>query len=165
MSSAGSHRAFVGLGSNMDEPVAQLRAALLALAAIPQTQVVACSSFYRTVPVGYSAQPDFVNAVAQVATEHRARNLLERMAAIERAQGRVRNFRDGPRSLDLDLLLYDAEVIEEPELTVPHPRMHRRAFVLVPLLEIAPDIVVPGLGSAFDLLRSVDRSGVQRLAT
>jgi 2-amino-4-hydroxy-6-hydroxymethyldihydropteridine diphosphokinase len=140
-----------------------VRAAVVALRAIDLTRVSACSSLYRSLPVGYAAQPDFINAVAELDTELVARSLLERLLSIERTQGRVRTIPNGPRILDLDLLLFGAERIDEQGLSVPHPRMHERAFVLVPLLEIAPSVSVPGHGSAAALLRRVGRDGIERL--
>ncbi len=129
--------AYIGLGSNLEDPVAQIKRALLALEGLPNTAVLATSSFYQTTPVGYADQPDFINAVCQLETDLPARTLLTHLLAIEQAQGRVRDGKKNqPRTLDLDLLLYGNEVIQEPDLIVPHPRMHEREFVLVPLLEV-----------------------------
>jgi 2-amino-4-hydroxy-6-hydroxymethyldihydropteridine diphosphokinase len=160
MNAPAMHHAFIGLGSNLGEPSRQLRRALEALRVLPGVSAVRCSSFYRTRPLGYADQPDFVNAVAMLRTELCAVVLLERMLAIERVQGRTRAIANGPRTLDLDLLLYDALSIDQPGLILPHPRMHERAFVLVPLLEIAPDVVIPGHGDARSLLASLDQAGV-----
>jgi 2-amino-4-hydroxy-6-hydroxymethyldihydropteridine diphosphokinase len=151
------------LGSNLHDPLGQVRAAVAALGAIDLTRVSACSSLYRSLPVGYAEQPDFINAVAELDTELVARSLLDRLLSIEQTQGRVRTIPNGPRILDLDLLLFGGERIDEEGLSVPHPRMHERAFVLVPLLEIAPSISVPGHGSAADLLMRVGRDGIERL--
>jgi 2-amino-4-hydroxy-6-hydroxymethyldihydropteridine diphosphokinase len=145
-------RAVIGLGANLDDPVAQLRAAIAAIGALPQTHVLAVSSFYRTAPVGFRDQPDFVNAAVAVDTELAPRALLDALAAVERAAGRERTFRDAPRLIDLDILLYDERVVDEPDLAIPHPRLHERAFALAPLVEVAPDAVVPGRGRAADLL-------------
>ena len=155
--------AFIGLGSNLDDPPAQIRRALRALASLPGTRLVRHSSLYRNPPAGYLDQPDFVNAVAQVETGLEPRGLLEQLLAIERAHGRVRDLPDGPRTLDLDLLLYGGQTVRAPGLTVPHPRMLERAFVLVPLAEIAPEAVVPGSGRAADLARNVDASSLVKL--
>jgi 2-amino-4-hydroxy-6-hydroxymethyldihydropteridine diphosphokinase len=114
--------------------------------------------------VGYADQPDFVNAVAQIETQLAPRELLEQLLAIEREQGRVREVPNGPRTLDLDILLYGGRTLREPGLTIPHPRMLERAFVLAPLAEIAPDAVVPGGGRIADLARRVDASGMVKLA-
>ena len=164
MDKAGGYRAYVGLGSNLHEPLVQLRTAIGSLASNEGMRLSACSSFYRTAPVGYAAQPHFINEVVQLDTELSARGLLDRLLGIERAQGRIRNRPNGPRTLDLDLLLFATMRIEEPGLSVPHPRMHERAFVLIPLLEIAPDITIPGHGRADELLMRIDRSGIERIA-
>jgi 2-amino-4-hydroxy-6-hydroxymethyldihydropteridine diphosphokinase len=140
--------AYIGLGSNLAAPHRQLVAALQALAALPETRLRAVSSFYRSAPVGFTDQPDFVNAVACIETSLAPRALLEHLLAIEARHGRVRMQRNGPRSLDLDLLAHGPAVVDEPGLTLPHPRMHERAFVLVPLAEIAPDFEVAGRGPA-----------------
>jgi 2-amino-4-hydroxy-6-hydroxymethyldihydropteridine diphosphokinase len=132
--------AYVGLGANLDQPAEHVRAALEELGRLPQTRLTAASSLYRSTPVGYAAQPDFVNAVAALDTALGARELLRELQAIEGKHGRVRTFPNAPRTLDLDLLLYGDAQLDEPGLTVPHPRMHERAFVLKPLLEIAPHL-------------------------
>jgi len=155
--------AFIALGSNLDDPPAQIASALDALAAMPQTRLGRVSSLYRNPPVGYLDQPDFVNAVAMVETELAPRELLERLLAIESARGRVRDFPNAPRRLDLDIALYGDRVIREPGLIVPHPRLCERAFVLVPLAEIAPDAVVPGRGRVADLVASVDAGALVKL--
>src|SRR5437016_9449433 len=130
--------AFVGIGSNLGEPVKQVEAALLELDRLPHTRVVKRSSLYRTSPVGYAYQPEFVNAVAQLETGLPAERLLEELQQLEQTHGRKRSFANAPRTLDLDLLLFEKLQIRTDRLTVPHPRMHERAFVLKPLLEIAP---------------------------
>ncbi len=145
-------RAVIGLGANLGDPAAQLHAAIAALGRLPETHVLAVSSFYRTAPVGYLAQPEFVNAAATVETTLAPRALLAALQAIEAAAGRERRFKDAPRTLDLDVLLYDDRVTDEPGLTIPHPRLHERAFALAPLVEIEPDAVVPGQGRAAELL-------------
>jgi 2-amino-4-hydroxy-6-hydroxymethyldihydropteridine diphosphokinase len=151
-------RAWVGLGSNLATPRDQLESALAALAALPDTRVLRVSSFYRTAPVGYAGQPDFINAVAAIETGLAPRALLEALLDIERRHGRVRTIPNGPRTLDLDLLLHGDQRIDEPGLTLPHPRMHERAFVMVPLAEIAPELVIPGRGTAGGLARTLVRS-------
>lgn len=161
---AGRVAAFIGLGSNLDNPQAQVRAALAALDALRDTQLVSSSSLYRTAPVGIREQPDFINAVARIETGLAARELLAGMLEIERDRRRLRGVKNGPRTLDLDLLLYDNLIIDEPDLTVPHPRMHLRAFVLAPLAEIAPDVTIGNLGSAAELLAGVPVEGVNKLA-
>lgn len=144
--------AFVALGANLDDPEAQVKRGFDELGRLPETRVVARSSLYRTAPVGYTDQPDFVNAVARIETDLEPRALLQALLDTERRRGRVRDIPQGPRTLDLDLLLYDALQMHEPGLTIPHPRMHERAFVLTPLVEIAPDCVIPGKGRAADWL-------------
>jgi 2-amino-4-hydroxy-6-hydroxymethyldihydropteridine diphosphokinase len=155
--------AYIGLGANLDDPTKQVRAGLQALAGLTDTRLAAVSSLYRTAPVGYVDQPDFINAVAQLETSLTPRGLLEALLAIEHQHGRVREFTNAPRTLDLDVLLYGDEAVTEPGLTIPHPRMHERAFVMVPLAEIAPDAFVPGRGRARDLLKSLDASSVSKL--
>jgi len=155
--------AYVALGANLQDPVAQVKAGIAALSTLPRTQLKAQSSLYRTAPVGYANQPDFINAVAAIDTALSPRGLLEALLAIEIDHGRVRQFANAPRTLDLDVLLYGDLRMHEDGLTIPHPRMHERAFVLAPLDEIAPDCVIPGRGKVSELLRAVDRVGVTRL--
>ena len=156
--------AYIALGANLEDPVAQVRAGLAALATLPDTQLLMQSSLYRTAPVGYADQPDFINAVAAVDTELSPRELLDALLAIELNHGRVRQFANAPRTLDLDVLLYDDVEVNESGLTIPHPRMHERAFVLAPLAEIAPLCEIPGHGRVSDLLRGLNPQGVTRLA-
>jgi 2-amino-4-hydroxy-6-hydroxymethyldihydropteridine diphosphokinase len=155
--------AYVGIGANLDDPAARVHAAFSSLAQMRGTRVVKRSSLYRSEPQGYRAQPDFVNAVAQIETDLAAPELLAGLQAIETGAGRRRSFRNAPRTLDLDLLLYGAERHDEPGLVVPHPRMHERAFVLVPLLEISPDVEIPGTGPARECLRHLAGQAVERL--
>ena len=157
--------AYVALGSNLKEPRRQLQAGFDALARLPGTELIARSSLYASAPVGYADQPDFVNAVAAIRTSMSARALLDALLDIEREHGRMRAFPNAPRTLDLDVLLYEAREVHEDGLTIPHPRMHERAFVLAPLAEIAPDCVVPGRGAVGALLKNVDRSGVTRITS
>jgi 2-amino-4-hydroxy-6-hydroxymethyldihydropteridine diphosphokinase len=163
MRAASVHRAYVGIGSNLRDPLVQVRAAIVALGAIDSTRVSACSSLYRSTPVGFAEQPDFINAVAALDTVQDARSLLDCLLAIEQARGRERTLPNGPRVLDLDLLLFDDVRVGGESLTVPHPRMHVRAFVLIPLIEIAPRIIVPGHGSAVELLARVEQTGIERI--
>ena len=146
--------AFVGIGSNLGEPERQIAAALEQLAAEDGIELVAVSSLRDTEPVDYLDQPRFLNCAAQVETELAPRELLERLLAIEAWLGRVRGEgpRFGPRTIDLDLLLYGDETIDEPGLTVPHPRLAERRFALEPLAELAPGLNVPGLGRVQALL-------------
>jgi 2-amino-4-hydroxy-6-hydroxymethyldihydropteridine diphosphokinase len=153
-------RAFVALGSNLRDPRAQVLSAMDALALLPDTRVSARSRLYRSAPWGNTAQPEFVNAVAELDTMLEPRELLDALLAIERAAGRERNAgRWGPRILDLDLLLHDGRLLDEPGLTLPHPHLHERAFVLLPLNEIAPGLNVPGRGRVHQLLERVDIDG------
>jgi 2-amino-4-hydroxy-6-hydroxymethyldihydropteridine diphosphokinase len=156
-------QAYVGLGANLDNPLQQVKQALVELDAIEHTRVLASSSLYRSVPVGYTDQPDFINAVAKLRTHLSPHELLEALHAVESLHARQRSIRNAPRTLDLDLLLYGMLVIREDGLIVPHPRMHQRAFVLLPLAEIDPDALVPGSASVRQLLGQVDRSGVVKL--
>ncbi len=156
-------RACIGLGGNIGDVAAALRAALAALDALPGTRLVRASRFYRTPAWGVEAQPDFINAVAVLDTTLPARALLDALLDIERAHGRERaadGSRWGPRTLDLDLLLYGEAVIDEPGLVVPHPQLHARAFVLVPLAEVAADAEVPGRGRVDALLAGVDAGDI-----
>ena len=135
--------AYLALGANLGDAAQTLRDALVALAAMPGTQLIQSSSLYRTAPVD-SSGPDYINAVAEVSTALTAPDLLRALQGIETAAGRERPYRNAPRTLDLDVLLYGAAAIDSPHLTVPHPRMWARAFVLVPLAEIAPERVGAG---------------------
>lgn len=156
--------AYVGLGSNLDDPVVQLQRALTALGQLPGTLLVARSSFYRNPPMGPSGQPDFVNAVAGLLTTLPAPDLLAALQAIEDAQGRRRDGpRWGPRTLDLDLLVYGDLRLDSEALTLPHPGLATRPFVLVPLHEIAPGLRLPGGASLARLAAAADRDGLARL--
>lgn len=154
---------YIALGSNLADPVAQIRVALDSLAKLPRTRLVRHSSFYRNPPAGGLDQPEFVNAVAEIETRIEPRELLSRLLGIERDSGRVRSFPNAPRTLDLDIVLYGDRRIAEPGLTVPHPRMLERGFVLIPLAEIAPAVRVPGGGYVADLAHGVDASGMIRM--
>ena len=155
--------AYVGMGANLGDPRAQLLAAWDALGRIPDTHVIARSSLYRSAPIGYANQPAFLNCVARLETALPAQGLLTRLQAIERNLGRARSFANAPRTIDLDLLLYGTETLATPDLTLPHPRMHERAFVLVPLLELDPGAIVPGRGKAAELLRKCAGQPIERL--
>lgn len=149
--------AYVGLGSNLRDPREQVERALRALRELPRTELISRSRLYRTRPWGGIAQPDFINAIAQLATDLSSAELMHALLGIEREFGRTRDGeRFGPRVIDLDLLLYGDEFVDEPGLHVPHPRLHERAFVLVPLAEIAPTLAVPGQGRVDALLARID---------
>lgn len=159
-------RAYVALGANLGDPVATVRAALDALSGIAGARVIAVSSLYRTAPVGLKHQPDFINAVAALELDPAvlpAPTFLTRLFDIEAAFGRVRSTRNAPRTLDLDLLLFGDERWATDRLELPHPRLHERAFVLVPLAEIAPDLTLPGRGRVADLLPAVAGQAIARL--
>lgn len=155
--------AYIGIGSNLDDPQAQVADAVAELAALPHTRLTARSSLYRSAPLGFAAQADFVNAVAVIDTALGARELLAELQAIEARHGRRRSFANAPRTLDLDLLLFGDARIDEPQLIVPHPRMHERAFVLRPLVEIAPHAMIPGRGSAAACLDACKAQRVERM--
>ncbi|MGH7426459.1 MAG: 2-amino-4-hydroxy-6-hydroxymethyldihydropteridine diphosphokinase [Candidatus Methylomirabilales bacterium] len=154
-------RAFLGLGSNLGDRMANLRRALRALSALGE--VVAVSSVYETDPVGGPLQPDFLNAACEVETALPALDLVSSLKSIELDLGRRPGVRWGPRPIDLDLLLYGPETFEEPELVVPHAELTKRAFVLVPLLEIAPDLELPS-GEPLSAFLEADPLGVRRVA-
>jgi 2-amino-4-hydroxy-6-hydroxymethyldihydropteridine diphosphokinase len=154
--------AYVGLGANLGDPRARIEQALQDMKHLRNTKLGARSSLYRSAPQGCAGQPDFLNAVARLDTGLPAGELLESLLAIERRHGRERRFRNAPRTLDLDLLLYGDETIDEPGLRVPHPRMHERAFVLAPLLELDPAISIPGRGRACALLAACASQPVAR---
>ena len=150
---------YIGLGSNLADPRVQVERALQSLAALPRTTLAQHSRLYRSAPWGLPDQPEFVNAVAALRTYSAPRELLDALLAIERAAGRARNAtRWGPRVLDLDILIFGDRVIDEPGLHVPHSHLHERAFVLLPLAEIAPDLIVPGQGRVDQLTQRIDAS-------
>ncbi len=152
--------AYIGVGSNLGDSRARVMAAFEALRAVPRTQLVAHSRLYRTKPFGPVQQGDFINAVAGVLTQLTAPELLQALRGIETAAGRVRAERWGPRTLDLDLLVHGAERIDTPELTVPHPGIAERGFVLAPLADIAPMLDVPGAGRVEVMLRALADDGI-----
>lgn len=156
-------RAFVAFGSNLEAPQQQVKAAIAALDERPGLTLVRASSLYRTAPVGYLDQPDFVNAVAEFETTLTPPQLLETLLAVEECFGRVRTFRNAPRVLDLDLLLVEGFTSDTETLTLPHPRMHERAFVMVPLAEIAPEQQVGAHGRAAELAANLAGQGIERL--
>ena len=147
-------QAFIGLGANLGDARATLQAALTELALLPQTVLHSSSSIYRSAPVD-SSGPDYLNAVAWLDTRVEPHTLLAELQRIEQAHGRERPYHNAPRTLDLDLLLYGEQHINSATLTVPHPRLHERAFVVRPLAEISPERVIPGFGRARDLLLRV----------
>ncbi len=157
-------RALIALGGNLDDPVRRLPRVMAELDELPRTQLLRASSLYRTAPVGYADQPDFINAVALVETALPPPALMAELLAMEARHGRLRGLHNGPRTLDLDLLLYDDQVLDDSFVTLPHPRMHQRAFVLTPLLEIMPEAVIPRHGAILPLHAAcADRDAVIRL--
>ncbi len=157
-------RAYIGIGSNLNDPVAQVQQAISALQTLPDTTLVSTSSLYSGTPMGPADQPDYINAVAGIDTCLSASELLQAMNRIEERQGRVRQgVQWGPRTLDLDLLLYGDSSIDTPGLTVPHPGMHERDFVIVPLAEIAGNLAIPGRGQLKALASSCQSHALKKL--
>ncbi len=156
-------KAYIGLGSNLEEPVKQVARALQELDSVPQTRCLAHSGLYSSGPMGPQDQPDYINAVARVETRLSPRDLLQALQAIERAHGRLRIERWGPRTLDLDLLLYGEGPHREEGLVVPHPGLHERAFVLYPLRELDPELPIPGFGRIDELCARCPRGDLKRL--
>lgn len=157
-------RAFIALGSNLQQPQQQVQQAFDELASLPKTRLIKHSSLYRTAPVGYDNQPDFINAAAEIETGLAPLELLHALLALESTHGRERPFPNAPRVLDLDLLLYDDMVMNTTELTLPHPRMHERGFVLLPLAEIAPDLIIPKYGNITQLAQTCIDQGVEKVS-
>jgi len=155
---------FIGFGSNLGDPVNQIHLATARLTSIPSSRIDSCSSLYRTPPIGPPDQPDYVNAVVRLDTRLDPHALLKHLQSIECAQGRTRDgIRWGPRTIDLDLLIYGDEIIDEPGLQVPHPEIPERAFVLVPMAEIDPDLLIPGHASIDELLGLIDTTEVIKI--
>jgi 2-amino-4-hydroxy-6-hydroxymethyldihydropteridine diphosphokinase len=163
MSERQSVIAYIGIGSNMGNPVVQVAKALRELEELPYTRLVRSSSLYETEPIGYEAQSRFINAVAAIDTSLQPQELLKGLLEIEQRHGRVRTEKNGPRTLDLDVLLYGHRALHEEGLTVPHPRMHERGFVIEPLFEVDPECEIPGLGRAAQFRESVKGQGVKLL--
>ena len=159
--------AYIGIGANLGDPLEQVTSAIAALATLPMTRLLGTSSAYRSAPMGGmrdDSQPDYVNAVVRIQTLLDARTLLDRWLDIENRHGRFRSFPNAPRTLDLDLLLFGEQQIDQPGLCVPHPRMHLRRFVLDPLIEIAPDLYIPGQGAVARLATATLDQAVERIA-
>ncbi len=155
---------YVGLGSNLDNPRRQVSVAITELAGLPQCRNVTASGLYRSVPMGPQDQADFVNAVVCLQTSLSAHDLLRQLQGLEQRHARVRERRWGPRTLDLDLLLYGDERIQSDDLTVPHPGLGERNFVLIPLYEIAPNLTLPDNRCLVDLVRCCSQDGLRRLS-
>ncbi|HSH54866.1 MAG TPA: 2-amino-4-hydroxy-6-hydroxymethyldihydropteridine diphosphokinase [Methylotenera sp.] len=161
-------QAFVALGSNLEDPIQQIKAAFAALERIPHTRVTQKSSLYKTAPIGYETEelsqvPDFINAVVALETDLAPLELLSALFEIENSAGRERPYPNAPRVLDCDLLLYEDIVMNTEKLTLPHPRMHMRGFVLLPLFEIAPHVSIPNHGKISQLMNPSLFSGIQKL--
>jgi 2-amino-4-hydroxy-6-hydroxymethyldihydropteridine diphosphokinase len=156
--------AFIALGSNLQNPIQQVKAAFDALAQLPQTTLLKRSSLYKTAPVGYDNQPDFINAVAKIETALSPEDLMRHLLTIETQFGRERPFPNAPRILDLDLLLYDRLCMQTHLLTLPHPRMQSRGFVLLPLAEIAEDLRLPDGESVVELAKNFQQQDIQMLS-
>lgn len=155
-------RAWIGIGANLGNAEGNVRVALERLAKLPSTQLEKTSSLFRSAPVDASGD-DYINAVARISTRLPVRELLAQLHGLEREFGRERTFRNAPRTLDLDILLYGDDKIDTRDLVVPHPRMTQRAFVLLPLLQIDPFITIPGMGPAHGFVPSVAGQAIQRL--
>ena len=155
--------AHIGLGSNLEQPLDQLHRALSELHRIPRSSLQISSSFYLSSPMGPADQPDYVNSVAALHTELSPLDLLDQLQRIERAHGRERGLRWGPRTLDLDLLLYGDQLIQNDRLSVPHPGIGDRDFVLLPLAELAPELEIPGLGAISDVLAACNMKSACRI--
>ena len=157
--------AYIGLGSNLGDSVATLESARNALAKLSGSDLLRCAGYYKSAPVGTIAQPDFINSVCALATTLTPQELLHLLMEIEKEFGRQRSgISGGPRTLDLDLLLYGNQSLKTDRLTLPHPRLHERAFVLYPLDEVAPDLVIPGLGSVKQLVRNCADQRIEPVA-
>jgi len=156
--------AFIALGANLGDPVVQVEHACDELSRLPETRLVARSGLYLSRPEGFADQPDFVNAVVGLQTRLSPRALMTALLEIESRHGRDRTFKNAPRTLDLDLLLYNSLVMHEPGLTLPHPRMTERAFVMLPLAEIAPEVLIPGRGRVAACLAGLPTNGLARLS-
>ncbi|MEZ9328178.1 2-amino-4-hydroxy-6-hydroxymethyldihydropteridine diphosphokinase [Vibrio breoganii] len=154
--------AYIAVGSNLGDPVAQAKQAIERLRDLPRSRVIQASSLYSSTPMGPQNQPDYINAVVKIETELQPLELLDNTQKIENEQGRVRKEeRWGPRTLDLDIILYGDETIDQPRLVVPHYGMREREFVLYPLLEIEPNLILPDGSALSQLIESVDRNGLQ----
>ncbi|MES2580739.1 MAG: 2-amino-4-hydroxy-6-hydroxymethyldihydropteridine diphosphokinase [Pseudomonadota bacterium] len=159
------HTAYIALGSNLQNPVLQVKQAFIALSQLTNSSLIQVSSLYQSEPIGYENQPDFINAVAEISTTLSPTELLEALLTIENQAGRERPFANAPRVLDCDLLCYDDIEMHTQQLTLPHPRMHLRGFVLLPLAEIAPDLSIPNHGNVVKLAQTHLNQGIQKLDT
>ena len=159
------HSIFIGLGSNLDNPKQKIKDAIHLINEIDDVNIIATSSLYETPPIGFFEQPNFINAVVQIYSPINHNNLLIKLFDIERIFGRIRKEKNGPRTLDLDILLFDNLILESELLTIPHPRMHERLFVLIPLLEISPIIEIPKYGSVSNLISGLTIQNIKKVVT
>lgn len=155
--------AYIGLGSNLDDPIEQVKTALCNLQSLPYSHLDDWSSLYASAPMGPQDQPDYINAVAVIETALSAHQLLDALQAIEQNHGRIRKRHWGERTLDLDILLYGQEIVNDSRLQIPHPGLALRAFVLYPLAEISPDLNIPNAGNMVRLLQDCPRDGLRKL--
>lgn len=156
-------RVFIGLGSNLADPISQVKQAIRDLQVLPQIRMIACSSLYKSPPMGPQDQPDYINAVVEVDTDLTPHILLDHLQSVEQQHGRVRQRRWGERTLDLDLLLYGEHVLDDDRLKVPHPGIAERSFVLYPLAELAEDLLIPNMGKINFLLKQCPRDGLEQV--
>ncbi|PHS27480.1 MAG: 2-amino-4-hydroxy-6-hydroxymethyldihydropteridine diphosphokinase [Methylophaga sp.] len=154
---------FIGLGSNLAAPIKQVLMAIKALHALPETKLIKQSSLYASPPMGPQDQPDYINAVVELTSQLSASELLDQLQTIEQQQGRVKLRHWGERTLDLDILVYGDQEINDERLTIPHPGLTERAFVLYPLAEITPDLIIPKLGNVASLVQNCPRAGLNRI--
>ena len=157
------HNIFIGLGSNLDNPKQKIKGAIDLIAEINDINIIATSSLYETPPVGFLDQPNFINAVIQISSSINYNDLLIKLLDIELKFGRIRKEKNGPRTLDLDILLFDDLILKSESLIIPHPRMHERLFVLIPILEISPTIKIPEYGSASELISRLTMQNIKKV--
>lgn len=156
-------RVFIGLGSNLENPLEQIKTAIKDMKAMIDTELVACSSLYKSPPMGPQDQPDYINAAIELETTLTPHSLLDELQKIEQQHGRVRKRHWGERTLDLDVLVYGEQVLKDDRLTVPHPGIAERAFVVYPLAELDSGLVIPGLGNVAQLVEACPRDGLQQV--
>lgn len=154
---------YIGLGSNLGEPITQVKSAIAALSDLECVSLIRSSSLYASPPMGPQDQPDYINAVVELTTTLSAHELLDQLQAVEQQQGRIRNRHWGERTLDLDLLVYGQDIVDDERLQVPHPGIALRSFVLYPLAEIAPEFLIPNLDSMEQLLKQCPRDGLEKI--
>jgi 2-amino-4-hydroxy-6-hydroxymethyldihydropteridine diphosphokinase len=159
------HSIFIGLGSNLDNPQQKIKDAIILISEIDDVNITATSSLYETPPVGFLNQPNFINAVVKISSSINYNDLLTKLFDIEHIFGRIRKEKNGPRTLDLDILLFDDLILESESLSIPHPRMHERLFVLIPLLEISPIIKIPKYGSVNNLVSGLTKQNIRKVVT